>query len=672
MKSFLSHNCLFAFIFCFGLNAFGIDDEEKLFQIKIKKLVKEVADVYEPPSPDIGDPEKYYWPKTLARFHRYGIKDAQANRWVGMFVDHSPFHFTLVGMARIMLQYPDAPAVKTYKAKIIDMVLKRNDSHNFFTSEGTENHINMARTSGYLYVQEHLKSNPNDAKAAMQRDSLENWVFYWSKKIYQVGTGEWNSSSYEVYNLLGWLNLYDFADDPKVRNAAKAVVDYYVAELALHNFNGAVSGSEMRGNLNTYSGASYYFNLMMFSADTSFTFHHKQQQFIQSVYLATTGYRPAKALLDLGRKTKLDKPAWFQQSKTSYLFEEPSFVKQWLFVHNQFTLGASSSPYGGFSGSTSQIVNWKLVSNSAKNELISLSGNGPFTGGLKAKVRDPYTQFFQHKNILFQLTRMPANYKELNQQVYAAIDAWKESWRKDFEKRFPDEIDKRNVVGSIKVDELKSPYSFLIGTKAIVWKKTSTGIQLAQVGKTYVAAYPIAKSSFAKSVGKADEKDEFIWLNEGQFDALCGFVLVAFDPSECKNMNELKFLAEKADLKLTQDGKGVVFNSADGDEIQVVFQTNGRFEEAIVDWGFGPQSQQVTIAAPPFKQPTWPSGEGFAKMPSVTVNQKPVDLAGIWPVFSGPWLTLQGGLMRVKGKDSVFEVDYTGAQPFSSESETVE
>ncbi len=634
-------------------------------------LVKEVADVYVPPSTDIGDPEKYYWPKTLARFHRHGIQDVQANSWVNLFADHSPFHFTLVGMARILFQYPDAPSVKKNRAKIIDMVRKRSDSHNFFTSEGTENHINMARTSGYLYLQEYLKSNPGDSKANMQKDSLEKWVFYWSKKIYQVGTGEWNSSTYEVYNLIGWLNLFDYADDPKVRNAAKAVVDYYIAELALHNFNGAISGSEMRGNLNTYSSASHNFNLMLFSEDTSFSFQRKQQQFIQSVYLATTGYRPSKALLDLGRKTNLEKPAWFQQSKTSYLFEEPSFVKQWLFVHNQFTLGASSSPYGGFSGSTSQIVNWKLVCNAAKSDLISLSGNGPLTGGLRAKVRDPYTQFFQHKNILFQLTRVPSNYKELNNQVYAAIDAWKFNWRQDFEKRFPKESDKRNVVNYIKVDDLKNPYSFLISTKIIDWEKTTSGLQVAQVGKSFVAVYPIEKTSFLKSASKAEEKDELVWVNEGKFDALCGFVLVVFDPSECKNMDELKFLAEKAELKLTQDGKGVAFKSAEGDEIQVVFQTNGRFEEAIVDWGYGPKSQQVTISAPPFQQPTWPSGEGFGKLPSVTVNQKPVDLSGNWPVFSGPWITLQGGLMRVKGKDSVFEVDYSGVEPFSSETEIV-
>lgn len=648
-----------------------IQDEEKIFRIKINKLASQVADCYEPPSPNIGDPEKYYWPKTLARFYKYGIHDTLSNKWVAKFAPRSPFHFTLVGMARIMMQYPAAPAVKKHKKTIINNVLKRTDSHNFFTAEGTENHINMARTSGYLYLQEHLKMHPEDQQAAMKMDSLENWIAYWSHKIYQVGTGEWNSSTYEVYNLLGWLNLFDFADKPSVRAMAKAVVDYYVAELALHNFHNAVGGSEMRGDLGPEVNASYTFCYLLFSNDTSLVFNKPGQQHIQSLHLASTNYRPAKALIDLGRKSELQKPAWFAHSKPSYMFETPSFVKQWYYVHNHFTLGAAVSPYGGYSGSTSQIVSWKLISTSSQNRIFSLSGNGPQSGAYRAKSRDPYTQFYQHKNVLFQLTRIPSNHIALNKQVNNVIDEWKNSWARDFSQRFPDETDKRNVVNAIKSNDLKRPYSYLISTEPIDWKKGEGGVQLAQYGNSFLALYPIADQSFVGQKVKKNDDENHVWVNEGQFDALCGFVLMVFDPSECRNLDELAFLAGKSKLTKTADQQGVEFETHAGDKFKVNYGVKGQFEEAIVDWGFGTTRQHVTITSPPFLQPKWPSGEGYGKMPEVIINEKPVKFNETWPVFSGPWITLEHGKLVITGKSSVFEVDYSGQQPFSSEFPTV-
>jgi hypothetical protein len=66
------------------------------FKQRANQIIVQTADVYTPPSPDIGDPEKYYWPKVMARFEKYGTKDTLGNRLIRLFAKNSPFHFILV------------------------------------------------------------------------------------------------------------------------------------------------------------------------------------------------------------------------------------------------------------------------------------------------------------------------------------------------------------------------------------------------------------------------------------------------------------------------------------------------------------------------------------------------------------------------------------------------
>ena len=63
----------------------------------------------------------------------------------------------------------------------------------------------------------------NKKTAEIYRQHILNYT----KTLYRIGIGEWDSENYHGHSIGPLLNLYDFADDSSVRAAAKACLDFY-------------------------------------------------------------------------------------------------------------------------------------------------------------------------------------------------------------------------------------------------------------------------------------------------------------------------------------------------------------------------------------------------------------------------------------------------------------
>ncbi len=621
---------------------------------KRENLLKAIALEYEPPSAKIGDPEKYYWPKTIARFELYGQKDSLANAWVKQFSNRSPFHFTLVGMCRIMGKYPEAPEVKANRQTILQKVFDRKDSYNCWTAEGTENHINMSRTSGYLYAQEAIKSDFRKEEAEKRLQEMKIWILDWSKQIYLKGTGEWNSSIYGTYNVIGWLNLFDFATDPEVKNAAKAVCDYYAAEMALYYSWGVMGGAEMRGNgiLSNLGSSAPYLSWYWFSDNEKLNTDFGRE-YIQSIHAATSGYVPSETLRQLALKNTAS-PFLTRIQMPDYLLSKPGFCQNQLYASNHFTLGSMSSAYGGWSGSTSQIVSWKMVAKpeSENQAPFQMSGNGMYYSENSGKIRDPFTQIIQHERVLFQLTCLPKNVQEVEKQTSAMIKKWSQNWKNDFEIRFPEESYKPNVVKPIKGKQRRSG-SFLVfdeRAKTVL----EGGVMFLEMNGTYAAIrsicqeYPLPKSEKGKKTAGFD------WVEDQcNMGTLSGFVIEFGDFGSHGSFEKFKSAIKKTQLSKPSKDKpySLVYQTSNGQLIEASFEPEGAFQEAIVDWGYGVKNQQTQITSAPFVQPVWPSGMGHGKVGKLK-NQN-IDL-GPW-VFKGPVISLKNGSLKVELNGKVFE-----------------
>ncbi len=621
---------------------------ESDFKIKAEVLIKQTADKYRPPSMEIGDPEKYYWPKTIARFDKYGVTDSLGNAWITAMKDNSPFHFTLLGMARLMQLYPHAPAIKAHRLAILKKVFERTDNYNAWTSEGTENHTSMSRTSGYLFAQEALHFPDKFPEAPQKIQQMKDWILAWSEKALVYGTGEWNSAIYTAYNLCGFLNLYDFAKDEEVRLAAEKVLDFYAAEMALYYSFGIIGGAEMRGN-GAVEGdytATRYLAWLWFGEATKIPFF-SGSQYIQALHAVTSAYRPDTTLFDLAHKN-FDEALWVAGSKPSYLFEETHFVKQYFCATESYTLGTAVSPYGGWTGGNYQLVNWKLVAKSEAEEPWQISGNGLTFDEYSGKARDPFSQYFQHKNTFILVHHPPKNTDKIIAEAKAITADWSKKWRADFDKRFP--VNDRHEIVNFNKNVLAKNAAFLnLPTSAKL--EIAGNYAYIALPHTYLAVRILgsksAVSTFEEKVKKLARQILQVSATQGR---ACGFILEAFDKTDFTSWADFKETYQvKHRISLNNfDKEGMLtYTNFYGDEITFEYVLTGSSMEALVDWGFGPTGPMVALTAPPFKQPEWPQGKGWGRVPQVKVNGKEIDFSASAPVYNGEGILVEDGKIEV-------------------------
>lgn len=660
------------------LSAAGYEEE---FGLRARKIINYVADDYKwdasgwyncSPS-DYG---KYNWPIVVATLHKYGVNNPKGNQYLGHFNTGScilnRFHFNLMGESYIFTRFWEAPSVKANVKAYLTAAWNRSDSYNLFTAEGTENHLAMTRCPAYLYAQIARDSFPADfPDAAQKMAELKQWILDWGKMLYSSGPGEWNSSTYASYNISSWLALYDGATDEDVRDVARAVLDYYATEMALHYTQGITGGYESRNGTGYESVVTYgdYLGWLWFGdSPRKITFNTGSQnnEAATAVYAAVSTYRPPQAVVKLASKYKI-KNAMFYNSKGEYLLNNPSSIKQTFYVGETFTLGASYLPYGGFTGGDGQFQTWKWVGKVAADTSITTRTANLIVGygskeWNKARGRMPWDQVVHHKNVLIQMTRVPVNFTAIKNDISARITDWKTSWSTDFMKRFPSDT-KPNPV-NMSTDVLDANFSYMA-----VWKKNaavsyviSNNIAFFTLDSNFVAIRSLVQTS--PTVSTATE-------NYGIKDAapagqVCGLILETASKREYPSLTAFQnAVLSTTSLMNPQPGSGQFsYTNLNGETIEVQYQRSGTFTEPLYDWGYGVSSPQMAQKSPPYTQPQWPTGEGHGRIASWRVNQSEVNLSNSWPVLNGPNVLLSNQLLSLyPDEEFAYSVDFSGSLP---------
>ncbi len=692
-KIFLVNLLILPVMLSFG-QTIDKDIYESDFKHRSALLIDHVANYYPgskpgfPPGADavLDDFGKYNYPLFIAIFSRNSsgsISEQMIAERMRKYAGRPTFHFNLVGLTRLLYLFPNQAAIKENQMALLQRVWERKDSYNTWTAEGTENHISMSKTSAYLYAQFAGDQYPDvfkDAGAKMKM--MKEWIMDWSKKIFTTGTGEFNSGIYQAYNIIGWLNLYDFAKDTEVKKAARAVLDYYAAEMSLHYVQGMSGGSDMRGQncIRSFAGSYAYLAWLWFGDSPAMLSAqnlggpNNNNELIQSVHAATSAYRPPLLAVSLATQ-KFTYAAMYYGSKPAYSLNKQGFVKQSLYADKNYLLGAGYFPYGGWGSGNNQIVSWKLISrvDSGNNKSAQfVSGIGiqspkdkRFGGGNK---RSPYDQLVHHKNVLIQLTKLPVNAAEQQQQMQAIYEKWRSSWAADFAKRFPTDTFKLHH-NPIKLQEMDMSVnqSFLCfsnsGKINTIFDKQ---VLFVEMEKTFVAIRSVrgdAPSALQLSDG-GETKFTSVSSVAGK---LVGFILEVANSSDYQNFEKFRVaILQKTILKneLIDSQNKISYLSTKGDLIEVQYQSNGTFTEPIFDFGYGVKEPMLIISEPPLQQPQWPVGEGHGRIASWSVNGQPVNLQKYWPVYTGPLLYVGKGKLILKDKSKhTYTIDYTSKIP---------
>ena len=172
----------------------------------------------------------------------------------------------------------------------------------------TENLYLMRVTSVYLMAEE----TGNKKTAALYKQQLLDYT----DTLYRIGIGEWDSENYHGHSIAPLLNLYDFAADLEVKQAAKACLDFFAAAGAIKYFRGGFNGPTKRD----YNHAQPFGGSAANSLWVWFGDHPKGKEDhweSDEVHQITSAYRPPLAVVNLARK-KFAKPVEIFAAKPPY------------------------------------------------------------------------------------------------------------------------------------------------------------------------------------------------------------------------------------------------------------------------------------------------------------------------------------------------------------------
>jgi hypothetical protein len=624
-------------------------------------LLDRIANHYQPV--DYSDRGKYSFPVVIARMLAYGPADARAAAYVEEYTGgkYGFFHFPFIGMARILEMFPDAPAVAANRTAFLREILQHDpDFHyNALTGEGTENHVAMSRTSGYLFAQQALEIPELHDLAAEWLAQLEEWILDWSHRLYRYGAGEWDSNPYTAYNLVGWLNLYDFADKPEIRNAARAVLDFHAANIALKLTQGLHGGPESRG-MTRYGplprSATEYIAWLWFGdtgADDPERFF-RPSEYIQAVHAATSAYRPPAALMDLARK-RIPTPALYHNAKPDYLMTRKAHIRETFLIGDTFTLGTAETPHGGWINTAYGNINWKLVMRDPAGLPAVVIGNGGMKSTRHGRGRNPFDQFLQYRNTVVQLTRVPANAEAIAAEVAAVFAQWKAEAGDDFAARwgeahqFEDSHMSDSGRGSLEDARLS-----IVHFPAEIEVTTRGGAAFFRHAGTYVALHTVS--------GRPPRLEPGGLIDSAPRGAVAGFVVEVATAADHASFNAFMQAAEARGGPLPDPDDPLAFRirTLAGDVMEFRYADSGQWSEMIYDWGHGVREQRVGFNSGDWRQPEWPSGRNHGRIAQLRVNGAPPPRPGPESVIDGPFLSLRDGVLTIRDtRGASHEVDYS-------------
>jgi hypothetical protein len=527
-------------------------------------------------------------------------------------------------------------------------------SLNMFTGQGTENHMLMGRTGGYLIAQAVVARGPEDpvsgflhAEAGARLAELRTYFLETARSTYEAGFGEWDSSIYYPYVIACWTAMYDFAADPEVHGAAHAVLDWIAATVALRTTAGVFAGAEQRSNAPVKSGRSnldqagwLWWGGLPGDAAPAFS----GQDYGQLVYPALSRYRVPPAVARLARK-ELPPEHWGRhhfETKPSYLVHGdgavPRQTRVLTYLERDYTLGAAvARPTGGWTGGDNQDLLWKLVARQSDGSAAVVHG---------ARARDPWRQVGMWSNVLIDVWHRPANAESLRDEAMALVADWRERRGESFRRTFPHDTARENPVRArdVAIDGLRAQLIFGDGRVPVLSGDGSP--VFFELGDAFLAV---------RALGHGLDP-----LPPGGFG---GFVLEVGSRREHADLAGFRRQVLERDRRappaVGADGR-VTLETLRGQKVEFAYETSGTYVEPEFDWGFGAEREggYTIMAMPPFRFPEWPSGEGHGRVPSMRVEGRPLtNFFGEGP-YAGPNVTVRDGILTVTDGRETQRIDW--------------
>ena len=208
----------------------------------------------------------------------------------------------------------------------------------------TDNLRAMRETSVYLMAEE----TGNEATRLIYKQYLERYI----STLLDIGMGEWDSPVYHGHTTAAYLNLYDFAKDPEVKQLAKDALDWLYRSAAIKYWRGGWNGPSKR----TYGDSAARFFWLYFG-DGSVPDEIERDW----LYGITSDYLPPDDVVAIAQR-KFSKPVELQRTHPHYENWKPGrygpAFYETVYMGHSYQLGSLAKGTGGdWSGFSLRVVN---------------------------------------------------------------------------------------------------------------------------------------------------------------------------------------------------------------------------------------------------------------------------------------------------------------------------
>ncbi len=319
------------------------------------------------------------------------------------------YHFATVNWARFYPIFGEEILSTETKKKFADAGFRYGS---YLSPRGTENHKTMWMTSVNVlpyYTGKGLSHRPKDATLKRGKEMLRNYV----KGLYAAGQGEWDSSTYLMFDVNGMLNIYDFTKDAEARLLAKAALDWYAAAYALKYTDGVYCAPNQRGYagapVNTIADRTGW---LWWGADAEVGAEDLRGARYM-VHAITSGFRPNETICNLARRKLPTLPVEQRNTKPNYWYglgakPRPGAYPETVYVHDAFTMGTMWRGHG------SQLTRFQVVVDSSAGGQVFSGGNprksdhrGKKTGIGFRDGTGRYTQFAANGPVAISMSLAP-------------------------------------------------------------------------------------------------------------------------------------------------------------------------------------------------------------------------------------------------------------------------
>jgi hypothetical protein len=209
----------------------------------------------------------------------------------------------------------------------------QDDCDTLIDCRNTDNLRAMRDTSIYLMAE----ATQNETTRQLYKQHIQRYV----STLLDIGMGEWDSPTYHGHTTTAYLNLYDFAQDPEVKQLAQTALDWLFTQAAYKYWRGNWNGPAKRiyGN-----GSAAFFWLYFGDALPPQDFEHDW------LYAITSTYRPPQSALTIASH-RPNTP--FERQRTHPHYENwkpelygPAFHET-LYVAHTYQLGSLAEGTGG-------------------------------------------------------------------------------------------------------------------------------------------------------------------------------------------------------------------------------------------------------------------------------------------------------------------------------------